>query len=60
MEASRREFAASELRQEREALTIEILHASGQRDEANARALDFLARYPESPHAARIRSFVRR
>jgi hypothetical protein len=59
MEASRREFAAPELRQEREALTIEILHAGGQHAEAKARGLDFLARYPESPHAARIRSFVR-
>jgi len=58
LEASRERFATPELAQEREALTIELLYRSGQRAAAGERALAFLARFPESPHAARLRGFL--
>jgi hypothetical protein len=58
LEASRHTFAAPELAQEREALTIELLHVSGERAVASARARAFLERFPESPHAARVRGFA--
>jgi hypothetical protein len=58
LEASRHRFAAPELAQEREALTIELLHVSGERAAATARARSFLERFPESPHAARVRGFA--
>lgn len=58
LEASRERFATPELAQEREALTIELLHKSGQRSAADERARAFLRRFPESPHAARVRGFV--
>jgi hypothetical protein len=50
--AIRSEFPRGALVQEREALVIEALLATGSRDEARRRALEFLARYPTSPHAA--------
>jgi len=49
------EFPRGALVQEREALTIEALLVAGRRDEARARAEQFLARYPTSPHAAAAR-----
>ncbi len=58
LEASRERFSAPELDQEREALLIELLTRSGQRDRARERARSFLARFPESPHAAAVRSFA--
>lgn len=58
LEASRERFATPELVQEREALTIELLYRSGQRAAAGERTLAFLTRFPESPHAARLRGFL--
>jgi hypothetical protein len=46
------------LGQEREALTIEALAASGQRSAASQRAIAFVERFPNSPHASRVRDFV--
>jgi hypothetical protein len=43
------------LTQEREALLIEALSASGKRDAARQRAARFLTRYPTSPHATAVR-----
>jgi hypothetical protein len=53
--ASQRRFAAPELYQERESLMIELLFRSGQTAVASQRAKTFLAKFPESPHAARLR-----
>ena len=58
LEASRRQFSAPELYQEREALTIELLARSGQIEAARQRATTFLSRFPESPHAARVQRFA--
>jgi hypothetical protein len=59
LEASRRQFSAPELYQEREALMIELLFRSGQRAVAAQRARDFLGRFPESPHAQQIQTLLR-
>ena len=56
LEASRRQFSAPELYQEREALMIELLSRSGQMAAAKQRAQAFLSRFPESPHAQQVRS----
>jgi hypothetical protein len=53
--AIRSEFPRGALVQEREALVIEALLATGKRDEARERAREFLGRYPTSPHAAAAR-----
>jgi hypothetical protein len=58
LEASRQRFTAPELSQEREALAIELLHRSGERTAAASRAREFLARFPESPHATTVRAFA--
>jgi hypothetical protein len=58
LEASRRQFSAPELYQEREALMIELLQRSGQVAAARERANAFLSRFPESPHAEQIRRLV--
>jgi hypothetical protein len=58
LEASRQRFTAPELSQEREALVIELLYRSGERTAAAGRAREFLARFPESPHAAAVRTFA--
>lgn len=55
---SGRRFSMPELYQEREALAIELLYRSGQTAAAITRAQAFLATFPESPHAARLRSFA--
>ena len=55
LEASREKFSFPELVQEREALLIELLYRSGERASAAEKSRAFLARYPESPHAARLR-----
>ncbi|HEX3850474.1 MAG TPA: hypothetical protein VHW01_05875 [Polyangiaceae bacterium] len=57
-EASRRQFSAPELYQEREALMIELLRRSGQAAAARERAQAFLSRFPESPHAEQIRQLA--
>jgi hypothetical protein len=48
------EFPSGVLVQEREALTIEALLACGERQAASERALDFLRRYPGSPHTLSV------
>jgi len=58
LDASRRQFSAPELYQEREALMIELLHRSGQRAAAEQRANAFLGRFPESPHVQQIRRMM--
>jgi len=58
LEASRRQFSAPALDQEREALTIELLAQSGQTAAAKERAQAFLAHFPEGPHATRVRQFA--
>jgi len=58
LEASRSKFSLPELYQEREALAIELLHRSGQQAAASERVRAFVARFPESPHAARLRGFM--
>jgi hypothetical protein len=58
LEASRRQFSAPELDQEREALLIELLYRSGQIAVARDRAKAFSSRYPESPHAGHVRQFM--
>lgn len=58
LDESQRRFAAPELSQEREALLIELLARSGQTAAAAARARTFLASFPESPHADRLRAFA--
>jgi outer membrane protein assembly factor BamD (BamD/ComL family) len=58
LESARRQFSAPELYQEREALTIELLHRSGQATAAEQRANTFISRFPESPHVQQIRRFA--
>jgi hypothetical protein len=55
LEAVRDDFPNGALAQEREALVIEALRATGRAPEARSRAAEFLARYPQSPHAAAAR-----
>jgi outer membrane protein assembly factor BamD (BamD/ComL family) len=52
-------FPDGVLAQEREALAIEALHRSGRRAAASARASAFLRAHPTSPHATKIRSFLK-
>ncbi|HEY3493353.1 MAG TPA: outer membrane protein assembly factor BamD, partial [Polyangiaceae bacterium] len=58
LEASRERFSLPELAQEREALLIELLYRSGEPARAAEKARSFLSRYPESPHAAKLRSIA--
>jgi hypothetical protein len=58
LEVARTEFAAGMLGEEREALTIELLAKSGQRETARQRARAFLRSFPRSAHADRVRSFA--
>jgi hypothetical protein len=53
-------YPAGELVPEREVLAIEALVQLGRIDEAQARFADFRARFPESPHLARLRGLLRR
>lgn len=55
LEASRRQFSAPALYQEREALMIELLFRGGQVATAQQRAAAFLEHFPDSPHTAAIR-----
>lgn len=58
LEESRHRFAAPQLRQEREALTIELLFRDGQKLAAAARAKAFLQAFPQSPHTERVQTFA--
>ncbi|HWA74231.1 MAG TPA: hypothetical protein VG937_17930 [Polyangiaceae bacterium] len=53
------EFPSGVLVQEREALTIDALLASGDRENARRRASDFVQRYPDSPHAPAVQRALR-
>lgn len=55
---ARRRFPGGVLGQERAALGIEALMQSGARAEAAESARRFLAAFPNSPHAARVRALV--
>ena len=50
-----REFPHGVLMEEREALTIEALLGSGERERARSLALEFLQRHPNSPLATSVR-----
>ena len=54
-----RGFPEGVLRQEREALAIETLTRTGQPRSARERGERFLAAYPGSLHAARVRALLR-
>ncbi len=56
---AKRRFGSGSLGEEREALEIETLLRSGAEDEARQRARDFAQRFPESPHARRMREIGR-
>jgi hypothetical protein len=58
LEESAARFSSPALYQEREALMIELLDRDGQVSEARQRAHIFLERFPESPHAARVKQLV--
>jgi hypothetical protein len=58
LEQSAQRFPSGALGHEREALVVEALLRSGRRALAQERARSFLARYPESPLAGRIRNLV--
>ncbi len=53
-------FPNGVMQQESEALRIDALARAGRHEESAARAHAFLAAYPESPHAARIRALLAR
>jgi hypothetical protein len=55
LERVAREFPNGVLAQEREALSVEALLASGQRERARAAARAFLEHYANSPHSAAVR-----
>ncbi len=59
LEIARSRFPNGALLQEREVLTIEALAQNGQSEEASRRAAAFLRAFPSTPHAARVRAFVR-
>ena len=60
LDGVRREHPRGVLVQEREVLTIEALLATGDEAAAKARAREFVARYPRSPHAASARRVLER
>jgi outer membrane protein assembly factor BamD (BamD/ComL family) len=47
-------FARGQMVEDREALRVQALCKAGREAEARAAATAFLARYPNSPHAARV------
>ena len=55
---ARERFPGGVLGQERAALGVEALMQSGARAEAAESARRFLAAFPNSPHAARVRALV--
>ena len=58
LDESAARFAAPALDQEREALMIELLFRDGEVSKARQRAHIFLERFPESPHAARVKQLA--
>lgn len=58
LQAYEREFPRGSLGPEAQVLQIEALVQSGRGAEARSAAERFLARYPSSPHARRVRSLV--
>jgi len=58
LEEIRRRVGGGVLGQEREALSIEALAASGSRAAAAQRAASFVERFPNSPHTSRVRAFL--
>ena len=59
LDAAAAAFPSGTLAQEREALAIQALAQSGQHEAAAKRASAFLAKHPESPHAADLKAFTR-
>jgi hypothetical protein len=57
-EQGQRRFGHGYLHHEREGLAIVALQALGRRDEAQARASAYLARYPHSPMSDRVRALI--
>ncbi len=55
----RREHPHGELQRESDVLKLETLYLSGDRDEAARLAQHFLEAFPDDPHAAHVRTFVR-
>jgi hypothetical protein len=53
-----RSFPQGQLAVDADALAVEALAVSGKRAAARARAERFLAKYPNDPHAARIRTLI--
>ena len=60
LDAYEAEFAHGVLGEEAEVLRIETLIRAGNKDDAARRAKRFLAERPSSPHAARVRTMMRR
>jgi hypothetical protein len=58
LDAARTAFPDGALTQEREALTIEALARSGQRELASRRGGAFLRDYPNSPHASDVKHYI--
>ncbi len=58
LRTSESRYPRSVLYQEREVLTIEALGVTGASSAAEQRAQRFLKRYPNSPHAGRLKRFV--
>jgi hypothetical protein len=58
LERLQAQFPKGMLTQEREVLAIEVLYARGNVDGAKRRAKAFIARYPKSPHSAKLTRFV--
>jgi hypothetical protein len=58
LHTSESRYPRSVLYQEREVLTIEALGVTGASGAAEQRAQRFLKRYPNSPHAGRLKRFV--
>jgi hypothetical protein len=52
-------FAGGALMQEREALIVEALFASGRAEQGRARARSFVQKYPNSPMSERMRRLER-
>ncbi|AUX46149.1 hypothetical protein SOCE26_076540 [Sorangium cellulosum] len=59
LDEHRTEFPAGALAAEREVIAIDALLRRGSGGDARARAQDFLARFPSSPHAERVRRVAR-
>jgi SWI/SNF-related matrix-associated actin-dependent regulator 1 of chromatin subfamily A len=57
-QAYAREFPRGQLAADAEALAAEALAGRGERAAASERAARFLERYPEDPHAARMRRLI--